>query len=457
VVGTTSRTLIVESTQDPLALYPAGRCGLAAYHLWGEVARTVLWLLFLFYLFFSALITGLTTRPLLVLPMHVIAHVLVLGALGVLAYRSSLRIRENRPSLGRSLNIGAGVGFMLAFLAMAGSGAFLENLTPAVLAQIGAWFHRAAVLYPPLAALVQPSESLLDSAVWAVGVVVAPIVATKAADRLVRQPSPLVLGDVQAPRERSFTSTFRRQWRSESRRMAGVRLFFLKDILLPTTRNRRRFLTKQWALLAVAVTAPVLIWQLRREGRMGEIAAEAALWGVVMALPSIAAYLSGLGSLGREGPGLGLLRPFLRPFTLWGYKVLPVLATVVPYGLVYGAVLGAMTAELGLGPGPLQAAGVGGLTGIVATVNAVALGFLLPDFARRSVLALGASRMAMRLFEVLAIYGIGVGVTARVLSRADVFPTQAFAPILVTTAGLGVTLEGIITFFALRRLSFLET
>ena len=107
--------------------------------------------------------------------------------------------------------------------------------------------------------------------------------------------------------------------------MAGIRLFFLKDILLPTTRSPHRFLTRQWILLAVAVTAPVVMWQLRREGRVSEIAAEAALWGVVMALPSVAAYLSGLGSLGREGPELALIRPFLRPATLWGYKVLPVL------------------------------------------------------------------------------------------------------------------------------------
>jgi hypothetical protein len=86
---------------------------------------------------------------------------------------------------------------------------------------------------------------------------------------------------------------------------------------------------------------------------VSEIAAEAALWGVVMVLPSVAAYLGGLGSLGQERPELALIRPFLRPATLWGCKVLPVLAAVVPYGLVYGAITGATAAGLALDPGPL--------------------------------------------------------------------------------------------------------
>ena len=90
-------------------------------------------------------------------------------------------------------------------------------------------------------------------------------------------------------------------------------------------------------------------------------------------------------------------------------------------------------------------------------MNAVALGFLSPDFGRRSVLATGASMTARRLFEILALYGIGVGVVTRVMTRTEVLPAEVFTITLVTTAGLGVTMGGIITFFALRRLPYLET
>ena len=440
-----------------MALYPNGRRGLAAYHLWGEGGRTSIWLLFIFYLFFASLISSLTPRPLLVLPTHFIAHVLVLAAIGTLVYRSSLRVLERRPAVGRTLHVGAGVSFILAFLAMVGSGAFLDDLTPAALARFDAWFDQAAVFYPPLATLVRPADNLLGPAVWAAGVVVAPVVAMATAARLVREPSPLVLDEVEAPGGRSFHSTFRNPWPSESREIAGVRLFFLKDVLLPTIRNPRGFLIRQWILLAASVTAPVLIWQLRREGRVSEIAAEAALWGVAMAIPSIAAYTNGLGTLGREGSGLALIRPFLRPVTLWSYKVLPVLATVVPHGLVYGAVMGGTASGLGLEPGPVSAAGLGGLAGVVAAVNAVALGFLSPDFARDSVLATGASRTARRLFEILAAYGIGVGIVTRVVTRTGVAPTELFAPMLVIAAGLGLSIGGVITLCAVRRLSLLET
>ena len=84
VAARTARSLIVEKQEEPLALYPGGRRGLAAYDLWGEVAATGLWLLFFFYLFYGALIYGLATQPLLVLAMHLLAHFLVQAALGAL-------------------------------------------------------------------------------------------------------------------------------------------------------------------------------------------------------------------------------------------------------------------------------------------------------------------------------------------------------------------------------------
>ena len=241
VAARTARSLIVEKQEEPLALYPGGRHGLAAYDLWGEVAATGLWLLFFFYLFYGALIYGLATQPLLVLPMHLLAHFLVLGALGALAYRWTLRILERRPAMGRSLYIGISAGAVLAFLAMVGSATLLEDVAPGLMAPLVVWFDGAAVFYPPLAALVQPTNNLLGPLMWVAGVVAAPAVALKAAGPLMREPSPLLLGDVEALPERPFTSTFRTQWHPKARGMAGIRLFFLKDILLPTTPESPQF------------------------------------------------------------------------------------------------------------------------------------------------------------------------------------------------------------------------
>ncbi len=199
VIGHTARELTVEDKKEPLALYPGGRHGLAAYHVGGLVSRACLGLLFFFYLFFGALIHGLTPRPFLVVPMHLIAHVLVFGACGVLAYRATLRWLERRPSRGRALDVGAGIGSILAFLAMAGSGILLEGLEPTTLARLGVWFDTVAVFYPPLAPLAQPSERLLGPTVWVTAMVVTPVIALSVAGRLVRDPSPLLLGEVESP------------------------------------------------------------------------------------------------------------------------------------------------------------------------------------------------------------------------------------------------------------------
>jgi len=190
---------------------------------------------------------------------------------------------------------------------------------------------------------------------------------------------------------------------------------------------------------------------------VSEITAEAVLWGVVMVLPSITAYLNGLGSLGREGPVLALMRPVVRPATLWSYKVLPVLATVLFTGVIYGAITGAVAAGLGLEPGPLQGAGIGGLAAVVATPNAVALGFLFPDFRRQSALATGAAWPARRLFEGLALYGIGIGAAVRVMTRTGVLPPDLLGAVLIITAGFAVTLAGVLTLFALSRFTRRET
>ena len=457
VIGQTARDLIVERKDDPLAFHPDGRLGLAAYHLCNVVTVASLVILSFFYLFFGALIPGLTHRPLLAIPMHVTAHALVLCTLGVVAYRSSLRLHEWRPALGRSLDIGAGGGSILAFLVMAASGTFFMDLEPATLSRLGGWSERAAVFYPPLAALIPETEGLLGPSAWATGVLLATLIALATVRRPLREPSRLLFGEIGTPLGRSFSSIFRAASRPQRHGLPHLRIFFLKDIVLPARRHLQRSFVRNWVLLGIAVTVPVALWQLRREGWMTETAAEAVLWGVVMLLPAITAYVHGLGSLGREGDMLTLLRTTLRPAQILGYKLLPVLLVVVWSGLVFGAIAGGVSAGLALEPGPLEASAIGGLTAIVAALNAVALGFLFPDFRRRSVLAKGSSWAGRRSFEGLAVNGIGIGVAARAMAGTPLLPTHSLPGILVLTAGLGLVLAGILAFFALRRFPELET
>ena len=156
------------------------------------------------------------------------------------------------------------------------------------------------------------------------------------------------------------------------------------------------------------------------------------------------------------GPALALIRPLVRPADLLAYKTLAVLASVVPAGLVYGGAAGALSQALGMRPGSVVAAGVGGLTAAVAAAFAVSLAFLFPDFERRNVLVPGASRMARYLFVSVALYGAGAVAGLRWLTRSGIIPPNTFGPGLIATAGIGIASTGIVMLLALRRFPHLE-
>ena len=124
--------------------------------------------------------------------------------------------------------------------------------------------------------------------------------------------------------------------------------------------------------------------------------------------------------------------------------------------LVYGGAAGALSQALDMRPGPVVAAGIGGLTAVVAAAIAVSLAFLFPDFERRNVLVPGASRMGRYTFISAALYGAGVVAGLRWMTRSGMLPSSMFLPSLMTTAGVGMALTGFAMMLALRRFSHLE-
>ena len=266
-----------------------------------------------------------------------------------------------------------------------------------------------------------------------------------------------MLGEAQGRVTHRFKSVFGGWKRPSSHRIVhGARMFFLKDVLLGPIRSPQGFMRRQAVFLGTVGLASYLAWGLLHEGLVGENEAEALVLGLLVFLVCAAAYLRGLGSLGSEGPALALIRPVVRPADLLGYKTLAVLASVVPAGLVYGGAAGALSQALGMRPGPVVAAGIGGLAATVAAAVAVSLAFLFPDFERQDVLVPGASRMARYLFVSVALYGAGVVAGLRWMTRSGILPPSIFVPGLITTAGIGMVLTGIVMMLALRRFPHLE-
>ena len=453
VTARTARSLIVHRRDDALADYPHARRGLAAFHLWGEtVAATTLMLLVLFYLFYGPLVSRLAVHPVTGTLLHVIGHAVVTLALGAVAYRLTLRALERRPKWGRRIYDMTSYPGVLAFIMIAGGPQLLLDFAPDRIGELRSIFESAGRFYAPVTALMASTVRPGPMLSWALGVGAAGAIALGAAAPLVQTPSTLLLGEVQGPVNRRFKSVFGgRKSPSTHPLVHGARMFFLKDALLGPVRSPRRFIGRQGIFLGAVGLASYLAWGLFQESLIGKNEAEALVLGLLVLLVCTAAYLRGLGSLGSEGPALALLRPVVRPSDLLGYKTVAVLASVVPAGLVYGATAGALSQALDMRPGPVVAAGIGGLTAAVATAFAVSLAFLFPDFERRNVLVPGASRMGRYTFVSVALYGAGVVAGLRWMTRSGILPSSMFVPSLMTTAGVGMAFTGVVMMLALRR------
>ena len=458
VAARTARSLIVDRHDDALVQYPHARQGLAAFHLWGEVVTTTtLMLLALFYLYYGPLVSRLAVHSLMGTFLHVVAHAVVSVALGAVTYRLTLRALERRPTWGRRIYHVTSFPGVLAFVMIAGGPQLLLDFAPDRIHELRSIFESAGRFYAPVTALVASAVRPGSLLGWLIGVGVAGAIAVGAAAPLIQTPSRIVLGEVLGQGNRLFKSAFGgRRSPSTHRVVHGARMFFLKDVLLGPGRSPQGFIRRQGVFLGTVGLAPALAWGLVQESLIGGNEAEALVLGLVVFLVCAAGYLRGLGSLGSEGPVLALLRPVVRPSDLMGYKTVAVLASVVPAGLVYGAAAGALSQALDMRPGPVVAAGIGGLTAVVSAAFAVSLAFLFPDFERRNVLVPGASRMGRYTFISVALYGAGVVAGLRWMTRSGMLPSSMFVPSLMTTAGLGMVLTGVVMMLGLRRFPHLE-
>ena len=458
VAARTARSLIVHRHDDAIAQYPHARKGLAAFHFWGEtVTANTLMLLALFYLFYGPLVSRLAVHPIMSTLLHVIGHAVVTLALGAVAYRLTLRTLERRPTWGPRIYDMTSYPGVLAFVMVAGGPMLLLDYAPYRIGELRSIFESAGRFYAPVTALVASTVRPGPLLGWWIGVGLAGAIALGAAAPLIRTPSTLLLGEVQGPVNRHFKSVFAgRKSPSTHRVVHGARMFFRKDALLGPVRSPQRFIRRQGVFLGTVGLASYLAWGLLQESLIGENEAEALVLGLLVFLVCTAAYLRGLGSLGSEGPALALLRPVVRPSDLLGYKTVAVLASVVPAGLVYGAAAGALSQALDMRPGPVVAAGIGGLTAIVATMFTVSLAFLFPDFERQNVLVPGASRLGRYTLFLVALYGAGVVAGLRWMTRSGMLPSGMFVPSLMTLAGVGMALTGVVMVLALRRFPHLE-
>ena len=388
--------------------------------------------------------------------LHVIGHTFIALALGAVAYRLTLRTLERRPHWGRLIYHTTSYSGALAFVMIAAGPRFLLDFAPDRIADLRSLFESAGRFYTPVTALATTTAEPATLLGWLIGVAVAGAIGLGAAAPLVQTPSPLLLGEIQGPPSVRFKSVFGGA-KSPSRRSVvhGARIFFLKDVLLGPLRSPQAFMRRQGVFFGTVGLASYLAWGLLQERLIGENEAEALVLGLVVLLVCAAAYIRGLGTLGSEGPAFTLLRPFVRPSDLMGYKTVAAVVAVTPAGLAYGTLAGGLPLVLNMRPGPLDAAAIGGLSAVVASGFAVSLSFLFPDFERRNVLVPGSSRLGRLVFISVASYGVVVA-GLRWTTLTGMLPAKMFVPGVMTAAGVGIALTGVAMILALRRFPHLE-
>ena len=171
VAARTARSLIVHRTDDALAHYPHARQGLAAFHLWGEaVGANTLVLLAFFYLFYGPLVSRLAAHPIMGTLLHVLGNAVVTLALGVVAYRLTLRALERRPTWGARIYNMTSYPGVLAFIMIAGGPLLLLDLTPDRIDGLRSIFDSAGRFYPPVTALTASTGQPGPMLGWLIGV-----------------------------------------------------------------------------------------------------------------------------------------------------------------------------------------------------------------------------------------------------------------------------------------------
>ncbi len=199
----------------------------------------------------------------------------------------------------------------------------------------------------------------------------------------------------------------------------GVRLFAMKDLVSPSLRNPRGYVVRHGLLASSSLGVLVIARHLVEQGQLPAWSGGAVVALVVCVVASALAFLHGLPCLGREGNQLALLRPLVDPRRLLAWKTAGVVSFCVAHAVAHTLWIATVAAILRLhGVAPLAACLVLGVAAAIgAALLACALGFLLPDLARRSTFVPGASGLAQAVFTAFAGYASIVVAAMLVLAQ----------------------------------------
>jgi hypothetical protein len=450
------RAFLPSGEKEPLNAHP---WVLPEVHL-GRVISSISWisiyLLLFLYLTHLRTISGPAGIPVGQVAVHAGALLLYLFTLGLAVALLFRPLLANRAAQRHSVLAQRLLVFpFLAALGVLGivPGAMAER-TPELLSDIGTMAQPVGyLLQSPLAVLVHLERGeLLRSLLWLASPLPAAVcLSFLVITRAPRSARELPL-DLWSTDDRQYDNLMTHR-PSLPARFQALRLFWIKDAVIPCRRDTLRRVQDQM---------PLLVWMLLLGGfatwRHHSGASEAeSIRALVAVLPLLASgYLTmqnTLPGLGIEGRGLRLLRPVLRPWHLLLVKLGVAAGRTLPMTLVLAGVVlaGAFALSLPVPSVPLTLAGVMAATSVLLPAG-IAVGFLLPDFLSRSVLIPGASLSGKLLFSGIAGVVLGAYGTGQYLVYGVGTPVSTLVAPLAVLSLAALVLSGLMARWAIHRL-----
>lgn len=418
------------------------------------VARTALVTLFFLYGLHWRLLRTVMTSP-IEWALHFVLMVMMLAAIGAFLFSRARRtiLRASDPrNRAMTANKSGVFGAMFALLGGFAAEAAFAQKAPWLLERIGeASAMGAVILVPPLHAVT--STSWVPGLAWLlVGTLSTVVLWLEAARSAPDWVLELPVDHEAAP---PFTPA---RLRSVIRGRGAVRrasAFAAKDLLLPVLRAPARHFLQQWFAFSAAALILVVLSFAMPEVKDTESLLILPVLAGLHAL--IQAPLATLHLLGMEGRQIALLIPMLPARTLLALKGAPALIFVILHSVIGTLLLLVLAFALGYSDIPVAGTlAVAIIGGAVAAALGVAMGFLFPDFERRSVASPGATLVGR--FGFMAVAGMALSIFAILLSMVQAGSLPR--PVFPASVGILITLVAVFTIViglvAVKRLSRVE-
>jgi hypothetical protein len=417
-----AKAFLREREDEPLLAHPAVYPALARHHFFTSITFVSLAFIGLFFIYFWQPLTSRLDNLWLTIPTHLAAICLLVFVSATLTgglARMLLRAATARGFRDANLFVNVTGGAAMATLMIVLLGIIIANKHAVALFEAlgNSLGVLASVGMIPFASALAVGEGDWLTAAGCLGVLTGlSLWGLRASYRwsfTAHQEIPI---DLAAPSKHSFVPLF--TGRPVRWLPGGLSAFWRKDIVVPCSREPKRYLLVQVSLLWWGILALILAVALKSRGIISPAFADTIPVLITLLAMASIAMQNGVNALGREGNELVWLRPIFSGRQLLGLKLAVNWFYVFVHGVAYALVIiaAANTALLDTSRWVLLLYALG--AGSVFSCMATAIGFLLPDFTRRRSALPGSTAVGKIGYVFAALVLITFAGTAHLLVTA---------------------------------------